>query len=105
VYTSEARAQRIEGIVTVEAAFDIDGNFTVLRVVNGLGYGLDESALASLRTWRFAPADRNASRVPVVARIEVPFRLVDDAHANIKRMTEQLEAYKAKVKAIQEREQ
>jgi|GEM_PF-848597 len=74
-YTEEARLRRIEGVVTVQAAFDIDGTFRVLRVLKGLGYGLDEKALEALQRWRYAPAYRNGARVSVVAEIDVPFRL------------------------------
>ena len=43
-YSMQAFQRRIEGIVTVLAEFDIDGNAKVLRVVKGLGFGLDENA-------------------------------------------------------------
>src|SRR6266705_998269 len=52
-YTAEAIAKRIEGTVTVEAASDINGNIRVLRVVKGLGSGLDENAVLALRDWKF----------------------------------------------------
>ena len=56
VYTVEARRLGIRGSVFVQAQFDADGNFEVLRIVRGLGYGLDENALAALQSWRFLPA-------------------------------------------------
>lgn len=59
----------------MEAAFDTEGNFTVLRIVKGLGYGLDDNALAALRNRRFAPAYRNGSRVTVISQIDVAFKL------------------------------
>lgn len=74
-YTAEARQHRIQGTVTVQALFDIDGNFTVLRVVKGLGDGLDEKALTALQSWRFAPAQKHGERVSVIAEIEIPFKL------------------------------
>ena len=61
--------------VTIEALFDIAGNFKVLRVVSGLGFGLDETALDAVQRWRFAPATLNGSRVPVLAHINVPFNM------------------------------
>jgi TonB family protein len=73
-YTAEALQQNIEGKVTVRAEFDIDGNVTILEVIEGLGYGLDEAALAVLEDWRFRPAYRNGRRVAVVANIDVEFR-------------------------------
>jgi TonB family protein len=74
-YTDEALRIGVEGVVTVEAAFDIAGNFRVLRVVAGLGAGLDEQALEALRGWRFAPAYNHGSRVSVIAQIDVLFTL------------------------------
>jgi len=77
VYTDEARTQRIQGNVVVQAYFDAYGNITVLRVVKGLGYGLDENALAALKNWRFSAALRDGLPVSAIADIEVPFRLHD----------------------------
>lgn len=74
-YTNEALVQRVEGTVTVEAASDIDGNIKVLRVVKGLGHGLDESALAALRNWKFAPARRNGAAVAAITQIDIDFKL------------------------------
>jgi TonB family protein len=76
-YTEEARRLGVQGSVVVQAQFDADGNFKVLRIVKGLGFGLDENALAALRNWRFQPAVRNGERVSVIAEIEVPFELLD----------------------------
>ena len=59
----------------VQAEFDEYGNITVLKVVKGLGYGLDENALAALQNWRFAPALRDRLPVTAIAEIEVPFKL------------------------------
>src|SRR5688572_22277442 len=63
-YSAEGRSRKIEGTVTVEAAIDADGNVSGLRVVRGLGYGLDESAVEAVKTWRFVPAYRNGTPIP-----------------------------------------
>jgi len=75
VYTDDARRRGIQGNVIVQAYFDENGNITVLNVVKGLGYGLDENALSTLKAWRFSPALRDGLPVRAVAEIEVPFRL------------------------------
>jgi len=77
-YTREAREKKIEGTVTVEGSFDADGKMTVIRTVKGLGYGLDESAIAALRSWKFSPATRNTAPVATIAQIDIEFTL---AHA------------------------
>jgi TonB family protein len=75
LYTDEAQRRGIQGTVIVQAYFDAYGNISVLRVVKGLGYGLDEAAVAALQGWRFAPALRDGLPVSAVAEIEVPFQL------------------------------
>ena len=76
-YTRTARANGIEGAVTIEGAFDVNGCLKVLRTVKGLGYGLDENALAAVRSWRFSPAKRNGSPVEAIAQIDILFRIPD----------------------------
>ena len=44
VYTDEARCKKIEGDVLLQVVFTASGEVKVERVVQGLGYGLDESA-------------------------------------------------------------
>ena len=110
VYTVEARRLGIQGSVFVQAQFDADGNFKVLRIVRGLGYGLDENALAALQSWRFLPAVRNGERVSAIAEIEIPFRMPDldrirlevEAHAAMSALHEKVIAMK---KAAQDHSQ
>jgi TonB family protein len=78
LYTDEALQRRIEGVVTVLAEFDVAGNFKPLRVVKGLGFGLDENAIAALTKWRFIPANRYGERISVVTQIDIDFTLYDD---------------------------
>ncbi|MCB9383414.1 MAG: energy transducer TonB [Bryobacterales bacterium] len=75
VYTAEARQARIEGEVVLEARFGSDGAVTVLRVVRGLGYGLDEAAAAALRAMRFEPAKRGGVPVDSTLSVSVAFQL------------------------------
>lgn len=75
-YTEEARKARAEGIVTIQAVIRRDGTVDSFRVVRGLGYGLDESAINTIATkWRFKPGTLNGQPVDVQANIEVSFRL------------------------------
>src|SRR5262249_46327280 len=43
IYTDEARKLRIEGEVLIEVVFESDGKVRIVRVVRGLGHGLDEA--------------------------------------------------------------
>jgi TonB family protein len=46
-----------------------------MRVLKGLGFGLDEAATESVREWALSPATRNGTPVEVVAQIDVEFNL------------------------------
>ncbi len=75
-YTEEARKARAEGIVLIQAIIRKDGSVDSFKVLRGLGYGLDESAINTIATkWRFKPGTLNGSPVDVQANIEVSFRL------------------------------
>ena len=76
-YTEEARKARFQGVVVVEITILPDGRASEVRVVRGLGMGLDEKALEAVRTWRFKPMIGPGGRpVPVDVTIEVGFRLL-----------------------------
>jgi periplasmic protein TonB len=75
-YTEEARKARAEGIVLIQAVIRRDGTVDSFKVLRGLGYGLDESAINTIATmWRFKPGTLNGAPVDVQANIEVSFRL------------------------------
>jgi len=78
IYTSEAILRRLEGTVTLEVAVDLEGKQTILRVVKGLGYGLDERAIGAVLSWKLAPALRNGIPVDSVCQIDVDFKLPND---------------------------
>ncbi|HVT96049.1 MAG TPA: energy transducer TonB [Acidobacteriaceae bacterium] len=75
VYTSEARQLKIEGDVTLEVRFAASGQVQVLRVVNGLGHGLDEQAKLAAERIRFKPATRDGQAVDQVSIIHVTFQM------------------------------
>jgi TonB family protein len=74
-YTAEAREMRIQGDVTLEVRFTATGEVNVLRVVNGLGHGLDEQAKLAAQRIRFKPATRDGKPVDQVSVIHVAFQL------------------------------
>jgi protein TonB len=57
-YTEAARAAGVSGKVRVEITVDEQGHVVSVRVIQGLGYGLDEAALAAARALTFEPAVR-----------------------------------------------
>ena len=75
-YTEEARKARFQGTVLLEITILPDGRTAEVRVIRGLGMGLDESALQMVRTWRFKPMIGPGGRaVPVDTPVEVNFHL------------------------------
>jgi len=75
VYTPEARAMRLEGEVSLQVVFQADGTIRVVRVVNGLGHGLDEAAKQAASRVVFKPATRGGVPVDTSATIKISFEL------------------------------
>lgn len=74
-YTAEAERLRIEGNVLLQVVFTASGEVNVLRVVQGLGHGLDESAIAAAREIRFRPARQDGRPVDSTAVVRIEFEL------------------------------
>ena len=75
VYTAEARANRIEGEVLLEVVFESSGKIRVLRVVHGLGYGLDDAAVRAAEQIRFKPALQDGQPSDSTAVVHIIFQL------------------------------
>lgn len=74
-YTDEARALGIEGEVVLEVEFAATRGVRVVRVVRGLGHGLDEAAARAVARIRYRPAESGGTPVDVRATVRVEFRL------------------------------
>jgi protein TonB len=74
-YSEEARKAKYQGVVVLSAIVRKDGTIEILRVVRGLGLGLDENAISALRQWKFRPGMKNGAPVDVALNIEVNFSL------------------------------
>jgi len=75
VYTEEARKLRVEGEVLLEVIFEASGQVRVLRVVRGLGHGLDEAAVRAAEQIRFKPALRDGQPADSTAVLHIIFQL------------------------------
>jgi len=75
VYTEEGRRRSVEGDVVMEVVVKADGSIGTVRVMQGLGSGLDQRAIDAVRQWRFSPARRYGTPVDVLVEIAVEFRL------------------------------
>jgi TonB family protein len=76
-WTEEGRRNRIQGQVLLSATFGADGQVKEIRVIRGLGYGLDEKAIEAAKLIRFIPArDLNGRPIDYRMSIKVDFRLL-----------------------------
>jgi TonB family protein len=74
-YTEDARRRGVEGDVVMEIVVRRDGSVGDVRVLQGLGHGLDERAVAAVRRWRFSPATRRGAPVDVMVEVAMEFKL------------------------------
>ncbi|MGD0303828.1 MAG: energy transducer TonB [Candidatus Acidiferrales bacterium] len=77
VYSDEGRAKKIEGDVRLQVLFSANGEIKVLRVVQGLGYGLDEQAETAARQIKFKPATQDGQPVDQTAIVHIVFALAN----------------------------
>src|SRR5262249_38210622 len=70
-YTDEGRAKKLEGEVVLEVVFRASGEVQVVRVVRGLGSGLDEAARAAAEQIRFRPSRRGGVAVDSNGRVQI----------------------------------
>lgn len=75
-YSEEARKAKYSGTVVLYIEVDPTGKARNLRVVKGIGLGLDEKAIEAVNKWKFKPGLRDGKPVTVAAHIEVNFRLL-----------------------------
>ena len=74
-YTEAARIGHRQGVVIVQATIDRTGHVTDVRLIKGLGLGLDESATNAVQQWRFKPATLAGRPVPVYFQLSVNFTI------------------------------
>ena len=74
-YSEEARKAKLQGKIGLAVEIWPDGKPHKIRVMRGLGLGLDEKAVDAVRQWRFAPAMQDGEPVRFISQIEVEFTL------------------------------
>jgi TonB family protein len=75
-YTKEALKAKLQGVVVLYIVVDTSGRATDIRVVRGLGSGLDQKAIEAVSQWKFQPGMKDGHPVKVVATVSVNFRLL-----------------------------
>jgi len=61
----------VQGDVVVEVTIDARGNIVAKRILQRIGYGIDEKVLAALEGWRFTPATEDG--VPIPSQHDIHF--------------------------------
>jgi protein TonB len=74
VYPANARTQRIQGDVLLDALVDATGKVTAIKLINGHPL-LQQAAMDSLRLWKYQPARLNGEPIPIHIKVSVAFRL------------------------------
>ena len=75
-YSEKARKAKFEGTVLLGVEVWEDGMAHNIRILRGVGLGLDESAVEAVRQWKFSPGEKDGKPVRVAAQIQVSFRLL-----------------------------
>jgi TonB family protein len=75
VYTDEGRQLKIEGEVLLDVIFSATGQIRIVKVVHGLGHGLDESAARAAEKIQFKPAMRDGRPADSEAVLHIIFQL------------------------------
>ena len=75
VYSPIAQRQRVEGTVLLTALISETGQVVDVKVLKGVGFGLDEAAARAMRTTRFSPGMKDGKRVKTWFPQQITFKL------------------------------
>lgn len=74
-YSDQARRAHVEGEVELEIVVRSNGTVGDIKVLRGLGGGLNERAIDAVRQWRFSPSRMRGTPVDVIVQVAVEFKL------------------------------
>jgi TonB family protein len=74
-YSDEARRAKIQGAVILAVTIQKDGSIETNKILQSLGYGLDEEAQKVLNKWKCVAAKYNGQPVALPIQIRVNFHL------------------------------
>jgi TonB family protein len=74
-YTNAARKAKEQGIITLTVEFRSDGTIKVLKIVRGLGFGLNVQAVAAVQKIIFLPQIKDGTFVNMSSNLEYSFNL------------------------------
>ena len=74
-YTDEGRKLGIQGEVLLQVRFTANGGIEILKVIQGLGHGLDEQAVLAAGKIKFKPAEHGGQPIDSEATVHIIFAL------------------------------
>jgi TonB family protein len=74
-YTAEARVAGLQGTVSLYLEVEPDGRPSNVKVLHGLGLGLDAKAIQAVQQWQFSPATRDGQPVRLGQSTNINFQL------------------------------
>lgn len=95
-YTPEARRAKYQGTCVLTLTVGVDGLPHDIKIVRGLGMGLNGSAIATVRAWRYQPARKDGKPVEVYSEVKVAFRLHGQGADKIAKLLDRSDANDAK---------
>jgi len=81
-YPEDARKEKIEGVVILQAVVEKDGTISQARVLKGIYPSLDRASVEAVKSWTFEPATLNGKPVAVFYNLTIRFRLSKDDPAD-----------------------
>lgn len=78
VYPEDAREEKIEGTVIVQAVIEKDGTISRTRVLRSLSPSLDRASREAISTWTFEPARLDGEPVSVFYNMTIRYRLDEE---------------------------
>jgi len=75
-FTEEARQAKVAGKVVVYLQVNPEGRPMHVKVLKGLGMGLDEKAVEAVRQYKFRPAMKDGHPVTVEMNVDVNFQIL-----------------------------
>jgi protein TonB len=75
-YPNELRRAGVSGVVMVSCLVDAQGDVQEMQLVKASNQAFVQPALDALKKWKFKPAVRGGTRVPL--RVNIPIRFTYD---------------------------
>lgn len=74
-YPEEAKKDNIQGKVIIQTVVDEKGDVVETKVLQSLGHGCDETALAAIKATKFTPGEKDGKKVKATVVIPISFKL------------------------------